>query len=45
MHTKTHWTLVVEPTPASRGLMPERLRTFLSNRTFHTLGQPGTDGQ
>jgi hypothetical protein len=38
MLTKAHWSLVVEPNPASRGLMPEPLRVFLANRTFHPLG-------
>jgi len=39
MLTKAHVALVVEPNPASRGLMPDTLRTFLSNRTWHPLGE------
>lgn len=39
MLSKVHLMQLVEPNPAYRGIMPEVLREFLTNRTFHALGR------
>ena len=36
---KTHLYQLVEPDHRFRGVMPEVLRDFLANRSFHPLGQ------